>query len=245
MFFLFYIILGLTPSIVWLLFYLRKDVHPEPKKQVIRIFLWGIIIAFVVIWIELALAWFSSQVPIKILSSLFSIFIGVALVEEYFKYLVVKVKIIRQAEFDEPMDAMIYMIIAGLGFAALENILIIVPIPQFLSLSSSYAPLSTEGAITVTFIRFISATLLHALCSGTLGYFIALSFYNIRSRKKIIGSGLVLVALLHGFYNLGIMNIDKGVNFIFPVIILLTLIALTTILFKKVKKLSSTCKIKN
>jgi RsiW-degrading membrane proteinase PrsW (M82 family) len=42
---------------------------------------------------------------------------------EIFKYLVVRFKVIKNPAFDEPTDIMLYMIIAALGFAAVENIL--------------------------------------------------------------------------------------------------------------------------
>ncbi len=48
-----FIILGLLPSFIWLLFYLRKDHHPEPNSMVIRIFLYGMIITLPVAAIEL------------------------------------------------------------------------------------------------------------------------------------------------------------------------------------------------
>ena len=50
--------------------------------------------------------------------------------EEVAKYLIIKIRILRDPEFDEPIDAMIYMIIAGLGFAALENILVLFVLKQ-------------------------------------------------------------------------------------------------------------------
>ena len=58
-------------------------------------------------------------------TSIASIFIGGALIEEYVKYFMVKVGGFRNRELDEPCDIMIYMIIAALGFAALENILVL------------------------------------------------------------------------------------------------------------------------
>jgi len=39
--YLFYALLGIVPSIVWLLFYLHKDVNPEPKKTILLVFLGG------------------------------------------------------------------------------------------------------------------------------------------------------------------------------------------------------------
>jgi len=94
-------------------------------------------------------------------------FLGVALVEEYLKFLVVKKTILKSPEFDEPIDAPIYMIVSGLGFATLENILLF-----WKNTDAAYFP------YLISFIRFISATFLHALTSGILGYFLAKSFFQ-------------------------------------------------------------------
>ena len=48
-----YIIAGVLPSAIWLLFYLRKDRHPESKRMILKIFLYGMIAALPVILIEL------------------------------------------------------------------------------------------------------------------------------------------------------------------------------------------------
>jgi len=47
-----YIFLGLAPSIIWLLFYLRRDVHPEPKSEVIKVFFYGMLVALGAIFLE-------------------------------------------------------------------------------------------------------------------------------------------------------------------------------------------------
>ncbi len=36
-----YITFGILPSAAWLFYYLRKDLHPESKKMILKIFLWG------------------------------------------------------------------------------------------------------------------------------------------------------------------------------------------------------------
>jgi len=161
-----YIIFGILPSIIWLLFYLRQDVHPEPKIIILRVFFWGMLATLPVILLETGfrdfLDGFSSSLLIKIVYW----FLGVALVEEFLKYLVVRDKVLRDPEFDEPIDAMIYMMIAALGFAALENILV------FLSPEVFFLPL--EETLILVIFRFISVTFLHALSSGIVGYFLAL-----------------------------------------------------------------------
>ena len=52
-------------------------------------------------------------------------FLWAALVEEVVKFMAIRFMILNDPEFDEPVDAMIYMITASLGFAAIENILFI------------------------------------------------------------------------------------------------------------------------
>src|SRR4030043_794785 len=52
-----YVLLGFLPSLIWLLFYLRKDSHPEPKNQIIQIFVWGMMIGPLAAILEFALLW--------------------------------------------------------------------------------------------------------------------------------------------------------------------------------------------
>ena len=44
MFFLL-LILGFIPSLVWLLYYLRKDVNPEPNRLILKVFIGGMLVA--------------------------------------------------------------------------------------------------------------------------------------------------------------------------------------------------------
>ncbi|MBU3956286.1 PrsW family intramembrane metalloprotease, partial [bacterium] len=174
----FYIILGFLPSSIWLLFYLRKDAHPEPKAQVLRIFVWGMLIAPLAVIFELILFWLTMpttnlSIIVSVLDKLndgwratITLILFAPLVEEYLKYRVVRTEIIKKSHFDEPLDAMLYLIIGALGFAAAENLIIV--------LKSPLMPLS-QAFGTIGF-RFLGATLLHALASGIVGYFLAKSF---------------------------------------------------------------------
>ena len=51
-----YIFFGLAPSVIWLLFYLRKDVHPESNKMILKIFLYGMIIAVIAAFVEISIS---------------------------------------------------------------------------------------------------------------------------------------------------------------------------------------------
>lgn len=233
-----YIIFGVLPSIIWLLFYLKRDSHPEPKKQVITIFFYGVLIAVPAIFIEIGALklfgclniWGISPFLITVLNTFF----GVALVEELLKYLVVKEKILKHTEFDEPIDAMLYMIIAALGFAALENILILFPLgPVFFF----------NQALGISVFRFLGATFLHTLCSATIGYFLALSFFDTKNRRKLVLSGLSIATFLHGLYNFCIMKTEGDFKLLIPAVILIALAIFVFKGFKRLKKIKSVCKI--
>ncbi len=230
--FLLYIFFGILPSIIWLLYYLRKDAHPESNWMILKIFFYGMLAAVLAAVIEIGFlkGLKSLNLPFIFISILY-IFIGIALVEEGLKYLVVKWKVLKNPEFDEPTDVMIYMIIAALGFVALENILLLWGQQQ----------IYLSEAIGITIIRFISATLLHVLCSGTLGYFLALSLFEAKKRKKLLFLGLGIAIALHGLYNFSIIVIEGPMKIIIPVVILLALAFFVSFAFKKLKKMKSIC----
>jgi RsiW-degrading membrane proteinase PrsW (M82 family) len=232
--YLFYILFGLAPSIIWLLFYLRKDTHPESNKMIIKIFLLGMLAAIPAALIELGIRPFVLPLLSSLFFSFLYVFLGIALVEEFFKYLVVKEKVLKNPELDEPPDLMIYMIVSALGFAALENLLILFGLGAFHFFETFF----------VALLRFVGATFLHALASGLLGYFLALSFFEPKRKKLLFLSGLFGAAALHGLYNFSIMELGGGLKMLIPVLILIGLAVFVSLGFKKLKKISSICKIK-
>ena len=256
------IIFGLLPSLIWLSYYLKKDVHPEPKRMVLKIFIYGMIItlpaAFIGITISELLNKMSyfltiSPSPEEInnlfnsstlsnmtnlnFSSLLFFFIylliGVALVEELLKYLVVRYRVLNNAEFDEPTDAMIYMIIAGLGFAALENVLYLFN-PELITYSDVFG---------VNIARFLGAVLLHALWSGTLGYFLALAICERKNALRLFLTGLSTAVLLHAIFNYSIIFMRGWFRISIIFFIIISLALFVSLGFRKIKKMKSVCKI--
>ena len=229
--------LGFIPSIVWLLYYLRKDKHPESNTKIIKIFCFGMLITIPTALIEIGILnqiEIIKSLPTFIANPIFFLalkyFLVIALLEELMKYLVVKKEVFSAPEFDEPIDIMLYMIICALGFAAIENTLTLFP------------PKEITEALSTIWIRFIGATLLHTLCSAMLGYFLALSFYKIKRRNGITAIGLILAITLHGFYDLSIMT-EGSLRVFGPMVILIGLAIFVSFGFKKLKKLKSVCKI--
>ena len=148
-----------------------------------------------------------------------------ALIEEFLKFLVVKEKVLNNPEFDEPVDAMIYMIISALGFAAGENIFILVPL-KYTFFSEIFG---------ISLFRFLGATFLHALCAAVIGFFIGLSFFNEKREWKLVSVGLVLATLLHGLFNFFIMKGEGSLKLLIPSSLLIISAILVSFGFKKLK----------
>lgn len=205
---------GFLPALIWLFFWLKEDENPEPNRLLVTAFLSGMFsipIAFGLSWgwcrvlailngmdTQFLCGSQASSLFQSPLASTLSLWLlwGYAFSEEFSKYFLVHALIFRRRDYNEPVDAMIYLITAALGFAAAENALYLIEpfklgLPAGLQLSS---------------LRFIGAIPLHALTSGVLGYFIAGAFFRARLSKEIaLFFGLFFATLLHTIFNLLIL----------------------------------------
>jgi RsiW-degrading membrane proteinase PrsW (M82 family) len=188
------IILGLLPGFAWLVFYLEEDPHPEPKKLIFETFLAGAISTFIVLGFQTMFNNIAGGYGIAQYS--FLSFIVLSAIEEFFKFGAARVVVgEHQKDFDEPVDAMIYIIVAALGFATVENI--------------AAASNAANVAIETTTLRFIGATLLHTLSSGLLGYFWARSL--LERRQSVLFVGFALATMLHAIFNYLIIRFEPVV----------------------------------
>jgi len=241
------------PSFIWLLFFLRHDAHPEPKTMILKVFFAGAMAAPAAALVgtgfqEVLLSFNLPQTAFLLIY----IFLGVGVAEEIIKYLVVRFLVLSHHEFDEPIDAMLYMVISGLGFAALENILVF--------LSQTILGRNFGDTLSLTVYRFLTATFLHALCSALIGYFLALSICNLRHQFKLISIGLASGVIFHGLYDLAVIEIDHNLVEMSGKVIVLDhkifivsgfamlaiLIGLASFVFfgfRELKKMQSICKI--
>jgi len=222
-----YFFFAVLPSFLWLNFYLRKDQRPEPKLMVLKVFLFGMVFAILALFLEMILIEGIEKIRLpQKFTQIIKIFFVVALIEEFLKFLVVREAVFESKELDEPIDCMIYMIISGLGFAATENLLLLFPLK-----SEVFGKL-----FQVSLLRFISATFLHALSSGIVGFFIGISFFRKKERLKLISFGLFFATLLHGLYDFSIIEFEEKVGLFFSAILILISAYFVSILFKKIRE---------
>lgn len=185
---------GILPALVWLYFWLREDRQsPEPDGLILRTFILGMFAVVLVLP-------FQKGVEMLFPSLAVLPFFLWALLEEVFKLGAGYFGGIHSVEDNEPLDPVIYMITAALGFVALENALFI------------FGPIVTGDAaqsIITGNLRFIGASLLHVVCSGFIGVAIGLSFYQSRFKRIIkVAMGLAAAIIFHLIFNLLIINFD-------------------------------------
>lgn len=197
--YLFYIFLGLSPALFWLWYFYQKDRwEPEPKKQVLKIFLFGVfsIVPAGIIELILQEKVFNitiADMQVSLIMNLIICFIVIGPIEELFKYSVVKVSIYDKEDFNEKMDGVVYMVAAAMGFAALENVMYILRV----GLSDP------DAAPMVGILRGVLATPAHAIFSGYMGVFLGKArFAETKLQGAVyIAQGLFIASMIHGAYN--------------------------------------------
>ena len=211
---------GILPALLWLWFWLREDrLHPEPRKLVFLSFLGGMAVVFLALPLE--------KYAEDLILNTTLVLIAWSAIEELLKLGAAYFGGINRKECDEPLDPMIYLITAALGFAAAENSLFLL---------SSIKDGFMDGILTGN-LRFIGASLLHVIGSGVIGIFMAISFYKKTGYRIIFTfTGITLAITLHWLFNFYIMKSQAGGTFLifslvwFAVIILL-------LVFEKIKKI--------
>ena len=217
-------ILGIIPALIWLWFWLKEDIHPEPAKNITLSFIGGMLaVLFVLPLQKIVLDNFGNQENMA--------FILWAAIEEICKFGFVYFITLRNKVTDEPVDDIIYLIISALGFVTFENTLFLTPLIH----NGNFADSIVNGNL-----RFIGASLLHIMSSATIGICMGLSFYKSKARKiEYLVFGVVLAIMLHTAFNLFIINEVTGNIFLTFGIVWVLIIAIL-LFFEKVKHLIQT-----
>jgi len=200
---LFLLLLAIVPPLflIYLIYKLDKY-EKEPFKVCFILFILGCATCIPIVIVELiamvileltipegsffSYTLFAGTTNIKILVTMI---FGVALIEEYFKYLVLTKYAYKQDSFNEPMDGIVYGVIASLGFALVENIIYV-----FL-----YADPGQEMRVGI--LRMFTAIPAHALMGVIMGYYVGKAKFDKVNSKKLMAKGLLGAIILHSAYN--------------------------------------------
>jgi RsiW-degrading membrane proteinase PrsW (M82 family) len=220
-------LVSLVPVLLWLAFFYTRDRYErEPKWLIARLFLWGLIAGPWASGVNLLLAEFLAPAVEATYDSalalamalLFAMVALSALNEETMKYVVVSSRTRGDPNFNEPIDGIIYMTTAALGFAAGENFVYILN-TYFGVLSAPGGTLSAgvsrayiEAFLVLAPMRALLSTLGHVSWSGIVGYYLSGHVLAKATGRTLVG-GILLAAAFHTAFNMPLFLTQLG----FPV----------------------------
>lgn len=221
------LIIAIIPIYLIGLYIYKKDNDKESKKLLAKLFMSGIISCFLVILptpiINLI---FPSIENLNLIGLFFYVFIGIALIEELCKWIMVYKITYNHSEFNHIYDAIVYSCFVSLGFAGFENILYV-----------------AEYGLYTGLIRAISAIPGH-VCNGVImGNYLGKAKQeqiknSNKTEKKYLILSILIPTITHGVYDYCIFTQRNS----FIVFFIIFLIVLYIYSIHKVKKVS---KIKN
>ncbi|MCF7835723.1 MAG: PrsW family intramembrane metalloprotease [Candidatus Marinimicrobia bacterium] len=225
---IFSLVVGILPPLLWLWFWLKEDrLHPEPRRLIVLTFLAGMVVVAFALVLEQITHFIFNKLGLLSACSGFLILFFWALAEEFSKYIAAKKVAFSQKDFDEPVDALVYLITAALGFSALENVVFLIDIVTGYGFSA--------GFMTGN-LRFVGATLIHILSSATVGASIAFCFFKKGNYRRNVIWGLFFATLLHASFNFFITKSD-GSNVVQILVPFWFLVIILLFIFEKVKKI--------
>lgn len=174
------IVSAVIPPVLVAFFIYRNDLYEiEPHKLLLKTFFIGFIIVLPMIVLEL--------VAEELFQNLFIyMLLGVALVEEGIKYLVLLFYNYPKDDFNEPYDGIIYSVMLTMGFALVENIMYVV---------------GQDGGSSLALQRMILTIPMHATCGVVMGYFLGKAKMESNNRNQKLLLAILFPTLIHGLYN--------------------------------------------
>ena len=173
--------------------YFKDRYEKEPPLKLIEYFLLGILVSILAIFLEL---YFSKlNIFSGIAGALYTAFFVAAFTEEGLKSIILIPVLLREKNFNEKLDGIIYSIFLSLGFATIENIIY---------LMRERLDLSFELGITRGLISIPS----HIMFAITMGYYISkykFSKEDDNRRNKYLIYAVIIPILLHGVFDFILM----------------------------------------
>lgn len=192
---------GIAPGLALVsYFYLRDQYGQEPIYNVFRVFIFGAIMTFPIMFIQYVLME-EGLVATPLLQSFFS----ASLLEEFFKWFILFVAIYEHTDFDEPYDGIVYGASLSLGFATIENILYLI-----------------AHGVEFAFGRALFPVSSHALFGVIMGYYLGKAKFNISNRSTFwLAASFVVPFILHGSYDYIIVSGNQWIYYLVPFMIFL------------------------
>lgn len=221
-------ILSALPVVLLATFIYMKDKNKEPSKLLIKLFLGGFISVIITLVLSLMLELFIPLFRIdtdklNLIELLFYVFIKIALIEEFAKWMITYKFSYNNDNLDEVYDMIVYSVFVALGFSFVENLLYVF-----------------DGGIGTGIIRALLAVPGHACDGAIMGYYLGLAKLseinnNSRLKKKNMIFSILVPTVMHGIYDYCLFT---G-KFLFVVIFFIFVFIVYIVTLKRIKRLSS------
>jgi protease PrsW len=194
----FYLLAGMAMAPVVLLItlvYFKDKYEREPLRLLIISFILGCVSVVPAIMLEvLAERIGLGESPFQPFQTFLHAFIGVAMAEEFSKYIFLRGYIYKHKQFDEPYDGIMYAMMIGMGFAMTENLLYV------------FSGSSFGDSMRIAIIRALTAVPAHATFAVLMGYFTGLAKFNKKNAFVLLLTGLFTATFFHGAYDFFLMQ---------------------------------------
>ena len=187
------LILSILPVYIFGRIDYKNDFDKEPTSILIKLFFCGIGATILTTFITMALAYFipffQSEEGLNVIELIPYTFIGIALIEEFSKWIFVYKLEYNDNEFNHLYDGIVYAGFVALGFACIENILYVI-----------------QSDIQTAIFRAFLAIPGH-LCDGIMmGYYLSLAKLSLinnnpKLSKKNKLLSLFVPVMTHGVYD--------------------------------------------
>lgn len=177
--------LALAPGAAIILYIYLKDKHErEPLSLLLMSFIYGIFS----IMVTLMISWPVNALFVlrahDVIYEFYSAFFKVALVEEFSKFLFVRLILFPNKNFNEPFDGIVYAVMVSMGFATLENIVYVF-----------------QYGYQTGVLRMFTAVPAHATFGVLMGFFLGKAKFSHTRKMFYALTALLTATFFHGAYD--------------------------------------------
>ena len=226
------LIAAILPAIVLIIhIYNRDKWQKEPPRQLFKAFVYGVGSAMIVLLLP-AFGVVSVTPGTSISAQIGNAFSTAAVPEEMAKLFMLWLFLRKCKEFDEHMDAVVYAVCVGMGFAATENIL--------------YLFSNIDNWVATGIMRALISVPAHFFFAIIMGYYYSLAHFRLgRSRASDAALALLLPVLAHGVFDalLFVSAMNEGLAGILTLIFLIGFFFLRKFASSRIDKILDTDRI--